>query len=55
MTMIVYGNCAECGSFPINDATGLCEFCEEEAAREGEPGLDDDDDGFFSGIVRKEG
>lgn len=32
----VYGNCIECGAFPINDETELCEACEEEARHAGE-------------------
>ena len=42
----VYGNCRQCGAFPIDDRYGLCEDCEAEARASGELHEDwpDDDD-----------
>lgn len=41
---MIFGNCVECGAFPINDDTGLCEFCEDEADHAGELPLDEEED-----------
>lgn len=42
--MMVYGDCKICGATPINDATDLCEACEEQARLDGEmDDLKDDD------------
>ena len=38
----VYGNCRQCGAFPVDDRFMLCEDCEAEARASGE--LDDLDD-----------
>jgi hypothetical protein len=43
-TMMIYGDCKICGATPINDASDLCEACEEQARLDGEFDGDEDEE-----------